>query len=137
MLPSNTHQQKNTIPYIAGLYFTVVAGCSAGPTRADLDGFKLLQKGQVPVEHTQAFTDCLMDGFNKAHWTMTNTNIRQQRRAECYRVESLVNSSILVSADIFDDGRVQLLESKNAVLINTTGERKAFADCVSRFPETR
>lgn len=83
---------------------------------------------------TQAFADCLLDGFDKAHSMFSNNTSRQQRRADSYRVDSLAGGRILiVSADIFDDGRVLLHESTSAALINTTGERDAFQKCLSQY----
>jgi hypothetical protein len=77
-----------------------------------------------------------MDGFDASSLMLTNVSVRQQRRAERYRVETLTHSSVLLSADVFDNGRVELYESSAAALINLSGERKAFADCLSRFRKT-
>ena len=93
----------------------------------------MVYQAQIPAESRQRFIDCLMDGFSEAHWTISNTNVRQHRREDCLRVESLTNASILVSVDIFDDGRVQLLEAKAAALVITRGEKKAFRVCLDRF----
>jgi hypothetical protein len=112
---------------------STMTACFAGPTRAKPDAFKTTGTTRILPSQTQAFTDCLMDGFNAAHWMLTNTNVRQQRRSDCYRVETLTNSTILVSVDVFDDGRVEMLEAKHAALINTRGEKKAFKQCVSTF----
>jgi len=54
-------------------------------------------------------------------------------RSNSYRVESLTHSTILVSAEVFDDGRVQLLESTSAALIITEGEREAFGKCLKKY----
>ena len=64
---------------------------------------------------------------------LTNISVRQQRRTERYRVETMTRSSVLLSADVFDNGRVELYESSAAALVNLSGERKAFDDCLSRF----
>jgi hypothetical protein len=74
-----------------------------------------------------------MDGFDSSSAILTNVSVRQQRRTERYRVEVLTHSSVLLSADVFDNGRVELYESSTAALINLSGERKAFADCLGRF----
>jgi hypothetical protein len=74
-----------------------------------------------------------MDGFDASSLMLTNVSVRQQRRTERYRVEVLTHSSVLLSADVFDNGRVELYESSAAALINFSGERKAFADCLNRF----
>ena len=41
---------------------------------------------------------------------LTNISVRQQRRTERYRVETMTRSSVLLSADVFDNGRVELYE---------------------------
>jgi hypothetical protein len=74
-----------------------------------------------------------MDGFDASSFMLTNVSVRQQRRTERYRVEVLTHSSILLSADVFDNGRVELYESSTAALINLSRERKAFSDCLDRF----
>jgi hypothetical protein len=109
-------------------------GCASGPTRADADAFSLLKESRIAPANVQAFSDCLLDGFDKAHFMLSNVTSRQQRRADSYRVETLSGGRILlVSADAFDSGRVTLNESKSAALINTTGERDAFSQCLSKF----
>ena len=106
----------------------------AGPTRLNTEAFKLLQEGRVTPQSSHAFADCLLDGFDKAHFMLTDATIRQQRRSDSYRVESLAGGRILfVSADVFDDGRVQLFESTSAGLINTSGERESFGRCLKQF----
>jgi len=52
-----------------------------------------------------------MDGFDASSTILANVSVRQQRRADRYRVEVLTHSSVLVSADVFDSGRVQQLHA--------------------------
>ena len=68
---------------------------------------------------------------------LANVSVRQQRRAERYRVEVLTHSSVLISADVLDSGRVELYESSAAALVKLSGEKKAFAGCLSRFRHRR
>lgn len=49
-----------------------------------------------------------------------------------HRVESMVNATTLVSADVSSDGRAQLFESRVAMLTDTSGERTAFAECLDK-----
>lgn len=74
-----------------------------------------------------------MDGFGTAHSAMANITTRQQRRVDGYRVESVTGATILISADVKDDGRVMLFESIAAAFIDTSGEQRAFPDCLKRF----
>jgi hypothetical protein len=80
-----------------------------------------------------AFADCLLDGFDKAHYALTIVNVRQQRRADSFRVETMSHSTVMVSADVFDDGKVRLYESSQAALLNTRGEKEAFQRCLGRY----
>jgi len=114
----------------------ILVGCAA-PTRSDPSAFTSLQIGKIPNSSIPAFADCLLDGFNSAHSILTNITIRQQRRTNGYRVEALTNSALLVSADVLDNGHVELFESSTAALINTSGERNAFASCLTQFGEKK
>lgn len=104
----------------------------ATPTRLDTEAFTVLQEGRVSARNIQSFTDCIMDGFGVAH-NFEPVEVRQHRRSGLSRVESFSGASLLVSVDIFDDGRVQILESSAAILFNTTGEKTAFKDCLVKF----
>lgn len=109
------------------------SACAKVLTREDASAFTLLQEGKIPPKNSQAFTDCLMDGFDKAHFRGKYSS-RQQRRSGFYRVESLGNGvEVVVSADIFDDGRVLLYELTFAALIDTSGERDSFQKCLSQY----
>ena len=112
----------------------VLSACIKMPTRANTEDFKIIQKGRIAPADVLMFTDCVMDGFEKSHFILTQFNVRQSRRSTGYRVDSCAGgtSHILMSADIFDDGRVALWESSAAVLIDTKGERKAFSECLKK-----
>ena len=103
------------IPLARFLYITLLASvltaCVTAPTRSDPGAFALTQSGKIPTSSTQPFTDCVMDGFDSSSAILTNVSVRQQRRTERYRVEVLTHSSVLLSADVFDNGRVELYES--------------------------
>jgi hypothetical protein len=117
------------------LFFLVclMTACVTAPPRSSQNAFKLIQEGRIPVKNTQAFTDCLMDGFDAASFVLTTAGVRQQRRVEGYRVEVITNSAVLISADVFDNGYVKLFESEVAVLVPTTEERNVFAGCLERL----
>lgn len=114
--------------------FLVLSGCVSGPTRADVDQFFVISDGRISPKHVREFADCLLDGFDKAHFILTNISHRQQRRTDSYRVESLAGGhTITISADVFDDGRVVLNESKTAALISTSGQKETFNICLTKF----
>jgi hypothetical protein len=109
-----------------------ISGCAAAPTRGEQGAFFVVQQGQVDTKDVNLFVDCLMDGFDKSHDILTNVHVRQQRRVTGYRVESLTNSIVHVSADVFDTGIVVLNENKTSSLIITKGEKEAFSSCLSK-----
>ena len=111
----------------------VLAGCAAAPTRDDPAEFKLMGSGQVAAAQLGDFSDCVMDGFDKAHTIPTAFRARIVQRSTLTRVESMLDNSIAMSADIHNDGRVELYESSIASMVNLTGEKKAFADCLRKF----
>ncbi|BAJ02381.1 hypothetical protein [Shewanella violacea] len=116
----------------------MLTACAA-PTRTDKADFIVVSSGNVPNDKIPHFIDCLTDGFNKAHWGTTNYEVRQTVRSSGYRVETYTGSFnyLLVSADIFNDGRVVLNESISAGWINTNGEKEAFASCLVEYLEVR
>ncbi len=119
--------------FITTVIFSLVA--CAGATRIEPEKFKLLSSGQIKPQDVPRFVDCLNDGFNRSHWGITNYEVRQTQRADGYRVETYTGSLnyLIVSADVFHNGKVNLLESEDAVFINTTGEREAFSHCLKQF----
>lgn len=115
------------------LYVALLSSCVTAPHPSTEPGeFTELANGQVPAAAVPAFADCVLDGFDKAHFVLTNTRARQQRRSTGFRVETLTGSSVAVSAEILDTGHTTLRESRAAALINTTGEREAFSACLQR-----
>lgn len=111
----------------------ILAGCAAAPTRDQPAEFKLMGSGQVPAAQLGAFSDCVMDGFDKAHTIPTAFRARKVQRSTMTRVESMLDNSIAISADIHNDGRVALYESSIAALVNLASEKQAFAACLKNY----
>ena len=119
---------------IIQLGFVFLSGCITGPTRTDDGAFSPSKEARISPASVQAFADCLLDGFDKAHFMLTNIASRQQRRSNSYRVETFAAGRILlISADVFDHGHVVLNESASAALVNTSGERQAFEECLKKY----
>lgn len=121
------------LSFISAVIISLMTACVTAPPRSSQNAFKLIQEGRISVKNTQAFTDCLMDGFDVASFVLTTASVRQQRRVEGYRVEVITNSAVLISADVFDTGYVKLFESEVAALVPTTEERNVFAECLKKF----
>jgi hypothetical protein len=112
----------------------ILASCAA-PTRTDTDEFFVVDSGNIATDKIPYFIDCLTDGFNKAHSGLANFEVRQSIRATGYRIETYTGSLnyLLVSADVFNDGKVVLNESSAAGWINTKGEKDTFSTCLLNF----
>ena len=121
------------LSFVSAFIIFLMTACVTAPPRSSQNAFKLIHEGHVSVKSTQAFTDCLMDGFDVASFVLTTASVRQQRRVEGYRVEVITNSAVLISADVFDTGYVKLFESEVAALVPTTEERNVFAECLEKF----
>lgn len=117
---------------VAALLATLLFVACATPDRSDPGAFTSYRQDQVPPSRVPAFTDCLMDGFSKATWFGSTLSMRQHRRALGVRIETSVDAKpmALASADIFDDGRVELFERR---LFQMLDERAAFVACLDRF----
>jgi len=127
-------KKSTNLSFILSLFLVcLMTACVTAPPRSSQNAFKIIQEGRIPVKNTQAFTDCLMDGFDVASFVLTTASVRQQRRVEGYRVEVITNSAVLISADVFDTGYVKLFESEVAALVPTTEERNVFAGCLKRL----
>ena len=126
-------------PYTLLPFCLVLISCAAAPTRKDVDEFKTLATGTVPVESVGKFSDCLVDGFNESHGLWSNYEVRTHKRYNSFRVETYTGSLniLLVSADVYDSGSVELLESSAAKLINTSGEQNAFNVCLETFGQNK
>lgn len=117
------------------LAFSFMLAACAAPTRTDKGEFFVVSSGNISAAKVPHFIDCLTDGFNKSHSGLANFEVRQSTRTTGYRVETYTGSFnyLIVSADIFNDGKVVLNESSAAALINTNGEKETFASCLAEF----
>lgn len=119
---------------ILGISLGLLAGCSAAPTRQDVEEFESLMTGSIPPSSVLDFASCLHDGFSQSHAILSDIDTKQQMRSDGYRVETFAGGRILViSADVLNNGHVELWESSAAALINTSGEREAFKLCLDEY----
>ena len=124
---------------VAALSFLV--GCAPLPTRNDGDAFKAKARGTVRKADAALFMDCVIDGFNRTENAIRHDiKTTQQRRSSGYRVErrwNLNQSLLIVSADISDDGTVELFEniklSSIAPFASNKEEVFAFEVCLNKY----
>lgn len=109
----------------------MLTACTVSQSRSDVHAFKLTRDEFILPANTQAFADCLLDGFDQIT-SMTSKSSRQQRRSDSYRVERLVRGKIIiVSVDIFPNGRVALYENTTAYESNISEEKETFSKCLN------
>lgn len=117
----------------------VAAFLSACATNRDTPSdYERINSGKVPSSSVSFFRDCVSDKFRDrvAGIGVTWLN-RQQRRSDGYRVELVSqDTGALISADIFEDGRVELFETTYLVRIRLQDEREGFARCLSKYKST-
>lgn len=119
---------------ICCIIFSLLTGCSSAPTRQDISEFESLVVGDIPPSSVLEFVSCLHDGFSQAHAILTDIDTKQQKRSDGYRVETYSGGRILLmSADVLNNGHVELWESSAAALINTSGELTTFKSCLDTY----
>ena len=111
----------------------LLLGCAK--SRNVAGDFEQVLAGSVPQKNVPVFLDCVTDQFRDRTLGLGVTILhRQQRRSNGYRVE-LVNDEIgpMLSADIYDDGQVELYETTYFSRFRVKTEREGFAACLAKF----
>jgi hypothetical protein len=119
--------------FISTSALVLLAGCAHN--RETPTDFERVSATSVPTKHLPAFIDCVSDKFRDqvAGIGVSWTN-RQQRRSNMYRVELFSDDlGPLLSADIYDDGRVELFETTYPVRTRLGDERAGFAACMEKY----
>jgi hypothetical protein len=120
---------------IAIVLGVILAACAGN---RDVKGdFSSINSGQIPKSNVPAFVDCVTDAFHDRSIGLERMLNRQVRRSTGFRVE-LVNTGIglLLSADINDDGHVELFERTiNSPWISE--EKRGFSLCLERYKAAR
>jgi len=112
---------------------TCLAGCVAPALRGEEEyRFKFRAAGQIQEGRVLQFVECVQDGFT-AEQRYVNATVYQTRRANGYRINLNSDKHILLSADVLEDGRTQLVEGPGASLIPTGAEIGRYTECVARF----
>lgn len=118
------------------LIIAIVLSACAGAGSRDVAGdFISINGGQISKANVLEFVECVSDKFRDRQIGLdVNLLNRQQRRNNGYRVELVTNSTgLAISADIFDDGRVELFERTTAIRTRLEDERKGFAICLDKY----
>lgn len=120
---------KNVI--LAAVTITVLAGCSTPSMRGEHeDAFKFRAAGQIDTGKLPQFMDCVLDTFVEEQ-RRVNALVYQWKRSTGYRIDLKTDKFLLLSADIYDDGRTQLLEGPAAGMLPTGAEIERYERCVA------
>lgn len=121
---------KNTLILIVAVTLSACAG-----NRNVVGDFNSINKGHIEQSKILEFVECVSDHF-KDRQTGIDTFFfnRQQRRSDGYRIE-LVSTTLglVISADVFEDGRVELFETSGLIRVRLRNEREGFAFCLNEY----
>jgi hypothetical protein len=126
----------NSLPAASFILLSVslLVGCGAPSTRADNpDLFKEVASGNVDSAKIPEFLDCVMDGFSRSQRQGTNVQVTQQKRSFGFRAEVMSGPHLILSTDIYQDGKTKLMEGYAAKFISTRNEIAEFDLCIKRF----
>ena len=116
---------------IAAAVTVGLAGCGAPSMRGEHEGaFKFRAAGQIGTAQLPKFMDCVLDGFIEEQ-KHVNALVYQWKRSTGYRIDIKTDKYIILSADIYDDGRTQLLEGPAAGMLPTGPEIARYQKCVA------
>ena len=111
----------------------LLGGCASSRIDTAPERFAQQRSAKIAPAAVEQFVACVTEGFDSAHWMMTNISVRQTRQVGATRIESLAGGrSSVVVVTVQDAGDVTMHEANAAALLNTSGERAAFDECVAR-----
>lgn len=99
-------------------------------------GFIANWRGKVDPKNILLFSDCLIDGFTTEFAIRNNIYVRPTRRSTGYRIDTHAGAHyVIVSADIFEDGRTTLHESQatGVGIIGATAEKATYQTCLEKY----
>jgi len=110
-------------------------GCSSSATKkVNPYKFDLIRTGVVKKANVLKFDTCLIDGFEVRKRLIYNVRTKQQVRTDGYRVESYGGGVILLlSADILNSGKTQLLREKSSSLVDLSKQISTFNTCLTKY----
>jgi hypothetical protein len=119
--------------FCAAIFVALLAGCAAPSLRGEHeDRFKFRAAGAIPPDKVLAFLECVQDGLT-AEQRYIHAMVYQTRRVNGYRIDLKTDKYILLSADVLEDGRTQLLEGPAAGMLPSGAEIGRYEECVKRF----
>jgi hypothetical protein len=127
MSPQSDCRRVLPIPLFAlGL---AMSGCVVSHPSLDTPGaFALRLQGHVNNQVAPRLLDCISDGWKGIEQSsLFNHTTTQERRSLAYRVQlrgALDPGHILLSADIYDDGRYRIVELNDTLQIGNENLRR-------------
>lgn len=108
----------------------LLAACAS--SRETPGDYELVVSDSIPASAVPALTDCVHDAFKDRTiglGVMLTTRVLQ--RSNMTRVETVSGDfGAVLSADIFQSGKVELYETAQAVRGRVEKERQAFSNCI-------
>lgn len=117
----------------SSLVLTLTA-CTSIPTRENNpDEFNLINSGQVKEENILQFKDCLIERYEVRGRLAYPVKTQHHVRTDGHRVEGYAGEYLMLSTDIFNSGKTNLIRAKNSALIDLKQQIKAFELCLSIY----
>ena len=111
-------------------------GCSSSPITRESHSnkFNLLKSGTVKKENVESFKNCLVEGFEVKNRIAYNVQTNLKITSYGYRLDSVGGETyLLMSVDIFNSGKTQLLKLKKDELTDLSQQIRSFDSCLSKY----
>ena len=120
---------------ISAITFAVALLIGCATSREVPGDYELVSTAKIPASALPGFMDCVNNTFRDRTIglgvTLTN---RQQQRSSMTRIELVSGEwGAVLSADIHQDGKVELYETTLPVRSRTEDEKAGYASCLQRF----
>lgn len=116
----------------------LIAGCSAvavglpnATPSTEPQRYDVMLATSVEPNAVAKSVDCVVDAMDANRLQVMST-VRQLRRASSTRIDEWNPGTVVVSVEIYDDGRVSALVAKTAALIGKDALTKALQGCFRR-----
>ncbi len=116
----------------------MVAGCSAvavglpnATPSTEPQRYDVLLETAIERSAVARSIDCVVDAMDANRLQVMST-VRQLRRTSSTRIDEWNPGTVIVSVEVYDDGRVRALAAKTAALISNEALNKALQRCFAR-----
>ena len=119
---------------IISIVLTLTSGCATKPYEHKDEDFFSLDETSIPQINVPKFSRCVADTFRAAYSILANKNSTIIKFNDHFKIESLVGGLMpLIIVNAYDDGKIQIFESKFAKLVSTESEKESYRKCLLRY----